>query len=504
MSITDVKLNILFVVVMLFRAGSLLVQIGTFPTENVYNIIFQNVVTFSISVISFALFGYTLAYGRQDFCGFFSFGSWIDSVDVNYERAIYGICAALIGSSVITMQVSGRLHFVAYILIEIFYSGLMLPLVMHWTWHEDGWLRNLNFFDVNVTFVDYAGGVLIHTTSGIVGLLGSLFLGRRLLRLNRLDDCSVGTESSGATLVGYILMALGLLGMSLPKIVHLKHALSVVLINMIVAMAVCTAVAITIQLIFCNKQFNYWAILSCVQASLAGLIITSSGIMYYSTVISILIALIGAALYTLASRCVQVSAIEDYSNVIALHLICGLASTIFPQIFKHETNRKILYGTSWNILAALMISALFFVTFSLVFAVLWCCGFLRNINDEVCHERTKRLLDNKNVSFARRLLGFKDEVFLEPGFANRKIGSMETRSTNSLTGRTRGGFKKFSDYSFKHNGTSQDRSKIFGDRNKDYRNSQSFENQSDDKFINYKEEFFIGADDYKMSNFDSD
>lgn len=42
----------------------------------------------------------------------------------------------------------------------------------HWTWHPDGFLRQMGV-------LDFAGGIVVHASSGVAALAGAIFLGRR-------------------------------------------------------------------------------------------------------------------------------------------------------------------------------------------------------------------------------------------------------------------------------------------------------------------------------------
>lgn len=75
---------------LLLRAGYILVQIGSIPTENVYVIVLHNIVDIAVSVASFGLIGFTLAYGQDAGMGLIGYKPWIlyDSVDL--DDAVFG------------------------------------------------------------------------------------------------------------------------------------------------------------------------------------------------------------------------------------------------------------------------------------------------------------------------------------------------------------------------------------------------------------------------------
>lgn len=75
---------------LLLRAGYLLIQIGSIPTENVYVILLHNVVDIAVSVASFGLVGFMLAYGNDTFNGLVGYNTWIVSNSVDHDEIALG------------------------------------------------------------------------------------------------------------------------------------------------------------------------------------------------------------------------------------------------------------------------------------------------------------------------------------------------------------------------------------------------------------------------------
>lgn len=75
---------------MLLRAGYVLIQLGSIPTENVYVVLLQNVVDIGVSMLSFGLLGYMLAFGPTQYNGLFGYKTWIGAMEIDTEGAIAG------------------------------------------------------------------------------------------------------------------------------------------------------------------------------------------------------------------------------------------------------------------------------------------------------------------------------------------------------------------------------------------------------------------------------
>lgn len=83
--------NILLV--LLLRIGFILIQMGSIPTQNVCNILFQNIIDIGVSITSYGFLGFMLNFGAKSLEGVVGHGSWIDS-DMNLislHQAGYGM-----------------------------------------------------------------------------------------------------------------------------------------------------------------------------------------------------------------------------------------------------------------------------------------------------------------------------------------------------------------------------------------------------------------------------
>jgi Amt family ammonium transporter len=68
-----------------------------------------------------------------------------------------------------------RKRFKAFVLFALLWSLLVYSPICHWVWGEGGWLRNMGV-------LDYAGGTVVHISSGVAALVAALVLGPRVRR----------------------------------------------------------------------------------------------------------------------------------------------------------------------------------------------------------------------------------------------------------------------------------------------------------------------------------
>jgi Amt family ammonium transporter len=79
---------------------------------------------------------------------------------------------ACITPALISGAIAERIKFGPYILFILLWSTLVYDPVCHWIWHPGGFLARAGT-------IDFAGGLVVHLTSGIGGLTACIILGKR-------------------------------------------------------------------------------------------------------------------------------------------------------------------------------------------------------------------------------------------------------------------------------------------------------------------------------------
>jgi Amt family ammonium transporter len=63
----------------------------------------------------------------------------------------------------------------SYNYYSFFMSAFIYPVVVHWVWTPNGWLRTLGM-------IDFAGVSVVHLVGGIAALVGAVMCGPRIER----------------------------------------------------------------------------------------------------------------------------------------------------------------------------------------------------------------------------------------------------------------------------------------------------------------------------------
>lgn len=169
--------------VLLMTPGLAFFYGGLVRRKNVVNTMMTSIFVIGIAAVMWTLFGYSLAFGNDHFgiIGDFSWlglqgieGSTTDYVSTipHLEFAIFQMMFAIITPALITGAVAGRMKFKALFLFIILWSVIVYYPMAHMVWGLGGFLAKIGS-------VDFAGGNVVHISSGVSALILCIVLGKR-------------------------------------------------------------------------------------------------------------------------------------------------------------------------------------------------------------------------------------------------------------------------------------------------------------------------------------
>jgi len=170
--------------VMLMTPGLAFFYGGLVRTKNVLSTIMHSWFILALVSITWVVFGYTLAFGPSQ-------GGLIGGLDHLLLRGVgvepgayattipsmlfvvYQMMFAIITPALITGAFAERKSFRAFVVFAFLWSTLVYLPLCHWVWNVDGWLFKLGV-------LDFAGGTVVHISSGVAALVAALYLGKRI------------------------------------------------------------------------------------------------------------------------------------------------------------------------------------------------------------------------------------------------------------------------------------------------------------------------------------
>jgi Amt family ammonium transporter len=171
--------------VMLMTPGLALFYGGMVREKNVLSTIMHSFFILALVSVQWALWGYTLAFGPTQ-GGIIGGLNWIGlngvGIEPNGDYAatiphqafmIYQMMFAVITPALISGAFAERKRFKAFVIFSLLWATLVYAPVAHWVWAVGGWIRSMGA-------LDFAGGTVVHITSGVSALVCALMLGKRL------------------------------------------------------------------------------------------------------------------------------------------------------------------------------------------------------------------------------------------------------------------------------------------------------------------------------------
>ena len=170
--------------VMLMTPGLAFFYGGMVRGKNVLGTMMQSFMAVAVISLQWILWGYSIGFG-PDRGGFIGGLEWMGLRGVgmapNPDYAatiphqaymIYQCMFAIITPALITGAIAERMKFKTFLVFMLLWATLVYDVVAHWVWGTGGWLRGMGA-------LDFAGGTVVHISSGVSALVAAIVIGRR-------------------------------------------------------------------------------------------------------------------------------------------------------------------------------------------------------------------------------------------------------------------------------------------------------------------------------------
>ncbi|MCA9841405.1 MAG: ammonium transporter [Cyanobacteria bacterium HKST-UBA03] len=306
---------------------------GMVRKKNLLSTIMLSFTALVVITVQWVLFGYSLAFG-PDVGHLIGDLSWFGlrgvgvAPNTDYAATIphlgymlFQMKFAIITPALITGAFVERVRFSTYVLFILLWATLIYDPMAHWVWGMGGWLRNLGA-------LDFAGGTVIHITSGVAALCAALLLPQRRGFGKRPED----PNSITLTLLGAILLWFGWFGFNGGS----AYAADGLAIQAIVnTNAAAAAAAITWMLL---SGFNHRAsVMGVATGAVVGLVAITPACGYVEVVPAMIIGTVGAVI---SYYCIQFRhklKVDDSLDVWACHGMSGTWGALATGLFATTT-----------------------------------------------------------------------------------------------------------------------------------------------------------------------
>ena len=320
---------------------------GLVRRKNVLSILMQCFVILCVISLQWVLFGYSLAFG-PDFHGIIGNLSWAGLKGVgpmpNADYAatiphsvfmIFQMMFAVITPALIIGAYAERVKFPAFLLFTILWATFVYDPLAHWVWGTGGWLKSMGA-------LDFAGGIVVHVSSGISALVLAIMLGRRI----GYNHKPIRPHNLPFTVLGGALLWFGWFGF---------NAGSALAADGIAANAFITTNTATAAAELTWALIEWWhngtpTILGTVTGAVAGLVAITPACGFVNPMNAMIIGMMVAVICYLAVAVIKGKlGYDDSLDAFGVHGVGGIVGTLATGIFAQKAvnaagNDGLLFG----------------------------------------------------------------------------------------------------------------------------------------------------------------
>lgn len=305
---------------------------GMVGRKNIISTILQSFIAMGVISVIWVAVGFSLAFGDDlgHFIGnpltfpmFTHVGAKTDLfLAPTIPLALYALFQmkfAIITPSLITGSFAERVHFSGYLVFLALFSIFVYCPLAHWTWHPDGFLRQMGV-------LDFAGGIVVHASSGVAALTGALFLGRRK---------NVATPHVPANIpfvvLGAAMLWLGWFGFNAGS----SLAADGIAVKSFLNTNTASATAMMTWLFFDCLRGRKPSAMGAAVGAVVGLVAITPSAGYVTVGESIMIAFLTTLVCNIAVYWKNKTHVDDALDVFPTHGMGGIFGTILTGVFVH-------------------------------------------------------------------------------------------------------------------------------------------------------------------------
>lgn len=345
--------------VMLMTPGLALFYGGMVRSKNVLATIMQSFIAISIVSILWILYGYSLAFG-PDVHHFIGNLDWIALKNVSYEPFVtysatiphmlfmlFQMMFAVITPALITGTFAERFKFKTYLVFLVLWFTFVYCPIAHWVWGQGGWIKQLGG-------LDFAGGLVVHISSGMSALIATLFVGKRIGWKKE----PIHPHNLSITLLGAALLWFGWFGFNAGSALA-ANGLAVKAF-LTTQLSACAAALGWIVLEW--KKHGKPTALGIASGAVAGLVCITPAAGFVSPVSAIIIGFIGGMLCYLAVDAKFKINVDDSLDAVGIHGVGGIWGSIATGIFATTG----LIAGNWLLLKVQILSTITAILYSIL------------------------------------------------------------------------------------------------------------------------------------------
>ncbi|MBN2254732.1 MAG: ammonium transporter [Deltaproteobacteria bacterium] len=304
---------------------------GLARRKNILSILMQCFFIMCLIGLQWVMFGYSLAFGPDVGHGIIGGLQWMGLNDVgllpgpytdtipHLAFMIFQAMFAIITPALMVGAFAERIKFSAFAILILLWSTFVYDPIAHWVWGKGGWLASIGA-------LDFAGGIVVHVSSGVSALVMAILIGRR-----------VGYERQGftphnlpLTVLGGALLWFGWFGFNAGSALEAGGLAA----NAFVTTNTATAAAGLTWALIEWQQNGVPTVLGVVSGALAGLVAITPACGFVSPMSSVAIGILASVFCFLAVTILKPKlGYDDSLDVFGVHGIGGMWGTMATGLF---------------------------------------------------------------------------------------------------------------------------------------------------------------------------
>lgn len=328
--------------VLLMTPGLAFFYGGMVRRKNVVNTMMTSMFVIGIAMVMWVLFGYSLAFGNDhlgiigdlSFLGLNSIGlqpgNYAESIP-SLEYAAFQMMFAIITPALITGAVAGRMKFKALFIFIIAWSTIVYYPMAHMVWGLGGFLAEIGS-------VDFAGGNVVHISSGVSALILCMVLGKR----KDYDHAKYRIHNIPFVVLGASLLLFGWFGFNAGSALK-ANGLAVHAFMTTAVSAAAGMLSWMFMDVWMNKKTT---LVGSVTGLVVGLVAITPGAGYVPIWAAIIIGLVGSPIcYLMISKGKKRFGYDDALDAFGCHGIGGIWGGIATGLFAQTSINSV---AKWN------------------------------------------------------------------------------------------------------------------------------------------------------------
>ncbi|CAE7351762.1 cysS [Symbiodinium natans] len=325
---------------------------GLVRDTSIVSTMMMSVLAMGVVTLTWIIFGFSWAFGGDGpVVGNFEYSLFMNLDMMMWsDTGLPGLCFAcfhltfvVLASAIISGSLVERIQLKAYVVLVALWSLLVYAPLCHSVWAEGGWINDMGH-------LDFAGGTVVHLSSGVSGYVAGAILGPRF----HIDKDQESSGNIPFVILGASMMWFGWLGFNGGSAYGVKDGVAS---RAIASTLASSASALSSWLLTERMVKGRCTGIGASIGAVAGLICITPGAGYIVPPLALIVGALGAPWCFLWVEIMnRVQLVDDTLDAFALHGMGGFAGTILTGIFAKD--KGLVYSGSFQLLGKQSLGAL--------------------------------------------------------------------------------------------------------------------------------------------------